>query len=300
MSDIQSPADVSVLAGYKGLLTIGDPCLGTRRRVGRVDDTWASSFKKLSQALDIARERQLLPIITGDLLHESRDIGQLLPIINLFKANQVLLMPRKSRWEDRQEGHIAAILSAANIARVVGHHATCYKINIQEGQKIKTMELECHTSWGGANILDMGTPAYIQIKNMDMTIAQSSSLPTLDSDEKGGAMISTGRLIRLSHAEEAMEIAVTAITPEGFERIPLDIMPVVFSDSSLSAEQTQSILTRDSQFVTKLREAAVDSLEEDGKESLVSLCDDVCDKLKRDDWIRSKMLNLAKMAGVEG
>lgn len=290
---------VAVVAGYKGILSIGDPCLGTKRRVGRVDDTWASSFAKLEQALSIAKERNLLPLIAGDLLHESRDIGQLLPIINLLKQNKVLLMPRKSRWQERSEGHIAAILSAASISRVVGYSSDKLQLQIQTGDAFKTMELEFYSSWGGVTQLDIGTPAYVRIRDMELTIAQTSSLPSLGSDDEGGAMVCSGRLIRLSQAEEVMDVAVTAITPEGIERISLSVMPIVFGDSASSLEQTQSILTRDSQFVDKLREAAVDSLEEEGKGSLVNLCDEVCSSLKRDDWIRSKMLSLVKIAGEE-
>lgn len=289
-------ADVTVVAGYKGVLVIGDPCLGTRRRVGRVDDTWAASFAKLEQALSIAKERSLLPLISGDLLHESRDIGQLLPIINLLKQNRALLMPRKARWQERSEGHIAAILTAANIARVVGHSAEKMQLQIQNGDTFKTMDLEFYSSWGGVGQLDIGAPAYVRIRDMELTIAQSSSLPNLGSDDDGGAMICAGRLMRLSQAEESMEVAVTAITLDGIERIPLSVVPIVFGDTASALEQTQSILTRDSQFVDKLREAAVDSLEEEGKGSLVTLCDEVCETLKRDDWIKAKMLSLLKQA----
>lgn len=290
-------SEIAVVAGYKGILCIGDPCLGTRRRVGRVDDTWASSFAKLEEALSIAKERNLLPLIAGDLLHESRDIGQLLPIINLLKQNKAILIPRKSRWQERGEGHIAAILSAANISQVAGYTSERLQLSIEQNNSFKTMELEFHSSWGGVRQLDVGAPAYVKIKSMQLTIAQTSSLPNIGSDDEGGALICAGRLIRLSQAEEAMDVAVTAVTLEGIERISLSVMPIVFGDSAGTLEETQSILTRDSQFVNKLREAAVDSLEDEGKGSLVTLCDEVCNSLKRDDWIRSKMLSLVKLTG---
>ena len=65
---------VRMVGGYRGVLVIGDPWLGSPRRVGRVDQPWDASFSKLEQALEMARSRLLLPIIAGDLLHEHRDL----------------------------------------------------------------------------------------------------------------------------------------------------------------------------------------------------------------------------------
>lgn len=291
--------DLAVISGYRGVLVIGDPCLGSRRRVGRVDDHWAAAFSKLERAIEIANERQLLPIITGDLLHESRDIGQLLPIINLFHKNKVILLPRNARWQERSEGHIAAILNASDISRIAGHSAMRFKLAIQEKGDLKNLELHCCTSWGGVKPLEMGTPAYIKIPDMDLTIMQSSGLPVIEGAEDGDTRIVGGRLLRLSPAEEAMEISVVEITLEGIERIPLDVTPIVFSSSSEAAYEAKSILSRDSKFVDRLREAATESLEEQGKESLIELADAACDTHKRDDYIRSKIIALVKQVGEE-
>jgi hypothetical protein len=289
--------DTAVMAGFKGVLVISNPCLGVSRRVGRVDNAWDASFAKLEQAIEIARERELMPLIVGDLLMDSRDIGQLLPIINLLHNNRALLLPRNVRWQERSEGHIAAILKATGVAHVAGASARKFQLPISSNGKIVNMELETYTSWGGVERLEHGTVGYIKIPAMNLTIMQSSALPVMEGDESGTRIVA-GRLIRLTPVEESMAINVYAVTNEGIESIALNIMPIVFSTAAGTAEQTNDELKRDSLFVKKLRESAMSSLEEEGKESLVTLVDEVCDELETDDWMRSLILELAKDAGA--
>ena len=75
-----------------------------------------------------------------------------------------------------------------------------------------------------------------------------------------------------------------------------NVLPVVFSSASVIADNTNIALKHDSQFVEMLRKTAVESAEEGGKESVIALCDKICDQRKSDDWIRAKMLQLAKDA----
>lgn len=293
--EILSNVETKVMAGFEGVLVIGDPWLGAPRRVGRVDNAWDASFSKLEQGLAIAKERNLMPIISGDMLHESRDIGQLLPIINLLSASRALLMPRNPRWQERSASHIAAILKAAGIAQVVGASANKFQLNISRNGKLHNIVLESYTSWGGHTRLDPGSTAYLKVAGMDLAIMQSSALPQLEGDEDGSRIVA-GRLIRLTPVEEKMTVNVYAVTLDGVEEIPLNILPVVFSSASVVAENTNAVLKQDSQFVEMLRRSAVESAEEGGKESVIALCDTICDRRQSDDWIRAKMLQLAKDA----
>lgn len=290
--------ETNVMAGFRGVLVISNPCLGVSRRVGRVDNVWDSAFAKLTQAMAIAEERNLLPLIVGDLLHDSRDIGQLLPIINLLHGRRALLLPRNGLWQESAQSHIAAILKATGVAYVAGASANRFQLTISENGKLRSMDLEAYTSWGGVERLDPGTVGYIKIPAMNLTIMQSSALPLIEGDESGSRIVA-GRLIRLTPVEEAMAINVYAVTNDGVEEIALQIMPIVFSGAASTAEQTNNDLRRDSLFVRQLRDAAATSLEEEGRESLVTLVDDVCNERKVDDWIRAQCLALAKETVVD-
>ncbi len=65
------------LSTPRGFLFIGDPHVSSVRPGKRVDDFAASVLGKLAQAARIATERQLVPVILGDLIHrdDERSIG---------------------------------------------------------------------------------------------------------------------------------------------------------------------------------------------------------------------------------
>lgn len=296
MTDATKSIETMVIAGYQGVLIIGDPMLGAPKRIGRIDNVWQASFDKLSQALEIARERSLVPVIVGDLLHESRDIGQLLPIIELLKGHKAILLPRNGRWQEASEKHVAGILKAADICHVAGASARQFQIPTGKGNSADSLYLECYSSWGGVGRLDPGTPAHIKIKGMSLTVMQSSSLPCMEGDDEEGTRVVAGRLLRVAPSEEAMAIQVTAITPKGIELISLTALPVVFSTASSYVQDSKQTLEQDSRFVDKLREAAMNTLEEEGKESLMDLIEAICTENECDDWVRLQMLGLAKEA----
>lgn len=297
MTDLLKNVETTVMAGFKGVLVISNPCLGANRRVGRVDNVWDAGFAKLEQAINIASERKLLPIIVGDLLQDNHDIGQLVPIINLLNNKRVLLLPRNGRWQERSEAHIAAVLSVTSVAQIAGANARRFQIPIAHNGKVENLDLETFTSWGGVERLEPGSIGYIKIPAMDLTIMQGSKLPLMEGDGSGTRIVA-GRMIRLTPAEEAMAINVFAITRDGVETIELKKMPIVFSAGATTAEQTNESLQRDSQFVKLMRSTALSSLEEEGKESMVDMIDDVCTAKGCDDWIKGQLFALAKEVGV--
>lgn len=285
------------LSGYKGLLVIGDPMLGVSRRVGRADNTWDASFAKLEQSLLIAKDRELLPVIVGNLFHDTRNIGELLPIINLLSRYSAVLLPRNGRWQEQNQGHIAAILQATGISLVAGASASVFKLGIKKrGKATRYVEIDSYTSWGGKERLEPGAQGYLTIGEMNLTIMHGSALPLLEGSQEEGLRIVAGRLLRLSPVEESKPINVFSVTETGIEPIQLSVTPVVFTGASGTAEITQQELARESLFVEKLRETTGQALEEEGKESLADLIDQVCAEQKCDDWLKMQLLELSRQA----
>lgn len=285
--------ETCVIAGCTGYLIIGDPWLGAERRVGRVDNTWEASLAKLSQALKIATERKLVPVILGDLLHESRDLSKVLAIINLIKGHQAVLVPRDARWGDRASGHIAAILQASGVAHVAGFSAKRYQVQVSIEQKWVNLDLECHTSWGGYKRLDQGSRAKVVMPSLNLVAEPDSAIPTMTA-EGSHTLIKAGRLIRLTAMEESQHINVFAVTRDGIETIALNITPIVFTEASANADSLQHMLAKDSTFVERLRASSQESLAEEGKEGIVDLIGDVCKEIGADKGIESILYELAK------
>lgn len=58
----------------EGFLFIGDPHLSTKRPGTRKDKDFASAvLDKIAQAIDIANERRLVPVFTGDMFHRAKE-----------------------------------------------------------------------------------------------------------------------------------------------------------------------------------------------------------------------------------
>jgi hypothetical protein len=285
----------SVITGMKGFLLIGDPWLGSERRVGRVDNMWETSMAKLANAFEIAAERLLVPVILGDLLHENRDMGKVLEIINAVKGRQAILVPRDGRWLDRNKGHIAAILQASGVAHVAGYSAKRYQIQVNNGGEWISVDMECHTAWGGHKRLDQGSRAKVVFPAVNVIAEPDSAIPAMEA-EQGHTLIKGGRLIRLTALEESLDINVFAVTEAGVERVALRTVPVVFTDASLSADQFQQGLVKDSQFVERLRASTEEHLAEEGKEGIVEHIDEICNEIGADDYVRTKLYELSKDA----
>lgn len=289
--------DIKVINGFMGVLFIGDPMLGPHRRVGRSDNAWDAGLKKLERSLDLAKSNKWLPVIVGDILHDAREISQLLPLIELLKDRKAILMPRNTRWQERNCGHLAAILQASGIASVAGVSANRYQINMNCPDGIISFVMDAHTPWGGHTRLDPGTAGYFNVPAMDVTIKGSSSLPSIDVNKH--SEINAGRLLRLSPNEQDRKIQVFSLNVDGMQAHTLEVMPIVFNDSADSALNKKIDLTRDSLFVDKLRASTQEQLEDEGKSGLIDLISGVRDELKSDEWIEEMLLSLAKEA-VEG
>lgn len=287
-----------IVSGFSGALIIGDPVFSTRKRVGRSDDSWETSMGKITQALDIASKNNLLPVIVGDVIHGSREISQLLPLIQLLKDRRAVLLPSNTKWHERGQGHMAAALQASGIAYVAGFDAKRFQLPISMSDgSLSNLTLEAMTAWGGHKRLEVGERAQINIPEVSLIVSQGSGLPKLDSDA-GASTLEAGRMIRLTQGEESLKISVFEVTPGGIRAHDIKSTAIVFSENAGSALDKNLELNRDSLFVDKLRASTEEALEDEGKGSLLTLIDEVCKENESDEWILETLLGLAKEAAT--
>lgn len=74
----------AIIEGYRGFLFIGDPHVASRKPQRRIDDFTTAVLDNLAQAARIASERQLVPVILGDLFHRADENH--LPTLNRLMA----------------------------------------------------------------------------------------------------------------------------------------------------------------------------------------------------------------------
>lgn len=293
----QIGSETFVIAGYKGILVIGDPYIGAAGRIGRVDDAVEASFHKLQAAFALAKERNLVPLLIGDILHNAHGIGNLLPIIYLLSGSGCIVVPKHSRWQEQGQSHIAAILKATKVAQVAGLDMRKIQILDSSSTKGAKINITCHTSWGGVETLEFGSKAFLRIPEMNVAIMQGNTLPAIEGDDKGTRVVA-GRLLRMGPSEESMRVQVFEITSDGVNGINLEVVPKVFTQASITAEETIDQLKAASVFVAKLRETTGQNLEEEGRESLINLIDDVTGDLKVDDWCKKLILEMVNTAQI--
>lgn len=87
------PPAVTTTAGF---LFIGDPHVSSRRIGRRKDDYLTSVLTKLSACADLCRERNLTPVILGDLFHRNGDnslnmLNRLTAVLNRFPSRPLVL-----------------------------------------------------------------------------------------------------------------------------------------------------------------------------------------------------------------
>lgn len=291
---IASKTGTSVISGFSGALIIGDPLFSNRKRVGRSDESWDTSMRKITQALDIAKENNLMPIIVGDIIHGTKDITYLLPLIQLLKGRRAVLLPSNTRWYEQSQGHAAAALQASGIAHVAGFDAKKLQLSISCADgSLSNLTIETMTSWGGHKRLDVGERAQIHFAELNLTVSQGSDIFKLGGDSNGSTL-EIGRMIRLTQGEESSKIGVFEVGLNGIKMHEINSTPIVFSDSSGSALDKNLELNRDSLFVDKLRASTEEALEDEGKGSLLTLIEDVCSEIEADEWIYENLLGLAK------
>lgn len=278
--------------GYQGVLVIGDPMLGPHKRLGRSDDVWQAGMAKLGHALDIAQELNLLPFLVGDVLHDARDIGQLVPLIQILRGRDVILLPRNNLWGQQAQGHLAAVLLASGVAQVAGYGNSGVRV-LSHGEVQLTLTVDA--AWGGKERLGPGERARVEAIEAGVFVGVGSRLPVV-VEQDGFTTLEAGRLIRVRQDEEEEQIQVFAVTGEGVEPIELERTPVVFVAGASSSLEETIERNRDSLFVDSLRRSTQDALEDEGKNGLMDMIDGVLKDGEADEWLQGTILSLAKQA----
>jgi len=108
---------------YAGLLFIGDPHVAASPPGYRLDDYTQAILAKLAVSLEMARERNLLPIILGDLFHLPRNNPNslLVALIKLFRQSRpFVLVGNHDKHEARLTQDVSlAVIDAARVIRLI-------------------------------------------------------------------------------------------------------------------------------------------------------------------------------------
>jgi len=109
-----------------GLLVIGDPHIGSRRPGRRTDATWPGSIlAKLERCVSIANERDLVPIILGDLFDRpvERDVAlksQLIRMLQGFRRRAIVNVGNHDMAHTTlSDGDSLALLGLCDVVDVV-------------------------------------------------------------------------------------------------------------------------------------------------------------------------------------
>lgn len=110
----------------RGFLFLGDPHVCSTKVGRRKDDYLSSVLTKLEAAADLCRERQLLPIITGDLMHRNDDsnvrmLNRLTRALKKFPVAPVVLEGNHDReMTELSDSDVLMLLAQTEVIRLTG------------------------------------------------------------------------------------------------------------------------------------------------------------------------------------
>ena len=125
------------LADADGLLFIGDPHVWSSKKTGRRldSDFCLTVCNKLEQAIDIANENNLMPIILGDLLEDENDDDpfMLIRLIRIFKKSKRKPLTLIGNHEKKQnfltDDTALALLREADVLLTLERSGLSFRIN---------------------------------------------------------------------------------------------------------------------------------------------------------------------------
>jgi len=121
--------------GYSGILFIGDPHVAASPPGHRLDDYAATILGKLSFCMDVALERNCLPIILGDLFHLPRNNPNhlLVDLIELFrKTKPWVLVGNHDKHEARLTRDVSlSVIAAAGAIKLISVSGPVSSMTIQ-------------------------------------------------------------------------------------------------------------------------------------------------------------------------
>lgn len=131
---------------FTGILFILDPHVSSRKPGTRNDaDFTATAIGKIDQAASIANERNLVPVIPGDLFdreHDTQDLMMTLLIraLNKFLTKPFVLAGNHDLTETSLTDNTAlAVLKEAGVVRVVDQNGLFLACQVKSGDSVKTI-----------------------------------------------------------------------------------------------------------------------------------------------------------------
>lgn len=120
---------------YKGIVFIGDPHAAAYPPGHRLDDYAKTIIAKLTFCMKVAREREGLPIILGDLFHVPRNNPNylLVDLIDIFRqARPWVLVGNHDKHEARLTRDVSlSVLDAAGVIRLLSSPGPVASLSIQ-------------------------------------------------------------------------------------------------------------------------------------------------------------------------
>lgn len=270
---------------HNGLLFIGDPLLSTTRPGRRKDDDFLGVIsEKLLYCLNLAKEKNLQPIILGGLTNRTFEIKVLSRLMEVIKGHNPYVLASKQDFikgkEELNPNSTAGILSLSGMATVIVHTGLSGIINISNGKNgplnislYSVMEdgvipssitsisddcmniiiSRCEVSNGTEE--SSGTIPH-EIDNCALIVSGNNKLPINCGDEINTTWLVPGPLARTESSQDSMEPTVWSWTPgTGLFAHIIPHQASVMDTTGLTSEKIQEVYTN-SQFATLLREEA--------------------------------------------
>ncbi|WP_415719135.1 metallophosphoesterase [Maridesulfovibrio sp.] len=130
-----------------GLLLIGDPHIASTPPGQRLGDFAGDVLAKLEACFKKSQERDLIPLILGDLFHWPRDNGNslLVDLISLFgEYKPFVLVGNHDKYQARFTPDVSmAVLNAAGVIRLMSEYGPAFELETPQGLVLVGASPDC-------------------------------------------------------------------------------------------------------------------------------------------------------------
>lgn len=272
---------------YKGLLFIGDALISNTKPGRRSDDNYLKVVRdKLLYSLEIAREKNLKPIILGGLTNKTFEVRVLSALVEILVERDVLVLASNHDYVRGEEtlnpNSTLGIIQASRIASVITHTGFAGQIEIDLGNnETKTVSLYSVAESGAipnslgfkegvteesigiiiarANIMQEGDESTSNIQPYEipgchLVACGLTRLPYGPNKLSNTTWLAPGALSRTDADQDAMKPTVWEWSPEsGLNSHIVPHQASVMDLSGLASDRVKEAYTN-SAFATLLRE----------------------------------------------
>ena len=119
----------------EGFLIIGNPCISSRRPERRLDVDYLSVVsKKLLEAMRIAEDGRLVPVILGDVLEKGKDDKALIELIKVLVGRGAYILPETVDWNKKRAGAYLSLIHESRTAQVIDAYGVVTRIVDSKGR----------------------------------------------------------------------------------------------------------------------------------------------------------------------